>query len=70
MFGKYLYITKIFLFLLYVITPLYIFMYAQSKSDYLIAIVILIIGFLLNYLFDNGHKRKVREFMLKWFWLF
>ena len=67
MFGKYLYITKIFLFLLYVITPLYIFMYAQSKSDYLIAIVILIIGFLLNYLFDNGHKRKVREFLLKWF---
>jgi Kef-type K+ transport system membrane component KefB len=67
MFGKYLYITKIFLFLLYVITPLYIFMYAQSKSDYLIAIVILIIGFLLNYLFSNGHKRKVREFMLKWF---
>lgn len=67
MFGKYLYITKVFLFLLYVITPLYIFIYAQSKSDYLIAIVILIIGFLLNYLFDNSHKRKVREFMLKWF---
>ena len=67
MFDKYLLITKIFLFLLYFITPLYMFMYCQRVIDYLAAIGILIIGFLLNYLFDNGHKRKVQEFLLKWF---
>ena len=67
MFGKYLYITKVFLFLLYVITPLYIFFVSDSSFDYLIATLILIIGFILHFILENRDNKKVQEFLLKWF---
>jgi len=66
MFGKYLYITRIFLFLLYFITPMFIFINAQTKLEYFIAFSILIMGFALNYLINNGGNRKVIEFLERW----
>ena len=36
MFGKYIKVTYTFLFLLYVITPLYIFFVSDSSFDYLL----------------------------------
>ncbi len=66
MFGKYLYITRIFLFLLYFITPMFIFINAQTKLEYFIAFSILIMGFALNYLINNVGNRKVIEFLERW----
>jgi len=66
MFGKYLYITRIFLFLLYFITPMFIFIDAQTKLEYFIAFSILIMGFALNYLINNVGNRKVIEFLQRW----
>ena len=67
MFDKYKKITYTFLFLLYVITPLYIIIYSNSLVDYSIALFILSLGFGLHFIIENGHDRKVREFLLKWF---
>ena len=67
MFDKYKKITHTFLFLLYVITPLYIIIYSNSLVDYAIALFILSLGFGLHFIIENGHKRRVREFLLKWF---
>ena len=65
MFGKYKKITYIFLFLLYVITPLYIIVYSNSLVDYAIALFILTLGFGLHFIIENGHKRSVRQFLLR-----
>lgn len=67
MFDKYKKITYTFLFLLYIITPLYIIIYSNSLFDYAIAAFILTLGFILQFVIENGHKRRVREFLLKWF---
>ena len=67
MFDKYKKITYTFLFLLYIITPLYIIIYSNSLVDYAIAAFILTLGFILQFIIENGHKRRVREFLLKWF---
>ena len=67
MFDKYKKITYTFLFLLYVITPLYIIIYSNSLVDYAIALFILTLGFILHFIIENGHKRSVREFLLRWF---
>lgn len=67
MFDKYKKITYTFLFLLYVITPLYIIIYSNSLVDYAIALFILTLGFILQFIIENGHKRGVREFLLRWF---
>ena len=67
MFDKYKKITYTFLFLLYVITPLYIIIYSNSLVDYAIALFILTLGFILHFIFENGNNPKVREFLLKWF---
>ena len=67
MFGKYKKITYTFLFLLYVITPLYIIVYSNSLVNYAIALFILSLGFILQFIIENGHKRSVREFLLRWF---
>ena len=66
MFGKYLYITKIFLFLLYFIIPMFIFINAQTKKEYFIAFSILIMGFVLNYFIKNKGNRKVIESLQRW----
>lgn len=58
MFAKYLYITRIFSFLLYFITPMFIFINAQTKLEYFIAFSILLIGFALNYFIKNRENRK------------
>lgn len=67
MFDKYKKITYTFLFLLYVITPLYIIVYSNSLVDYAIALFILSLGFGLHFIIENGHNRRVKEFLLKWF---
>lgn len=67
MFDRYKKITYTFLFLLYIITPLYIIIYSNSLVDYSIALFILILGFGLHFIIENGHDRKVREFLLRWF---
>ena len=67
MFDKYKKITYTFLFLLYVITPLYIIVYSNSLVDYAIALFILTLGFILHFIIENGHNRKVGEFLLRWF---
>ena len=67
MFDRYKKITYTFLFLLYIITPLYIIIYSNSLVDYSIALFILSLGFGLHFIIENGHDRKVREFLLKWF---
>mgnify|MGYP000125383206 FL=1 len=67
MFDRYKKITYTFLFLLYIITPLYIIVYSNSLVDYSIALFILSLGFGLHFIIENGHDRKVREFLLKWF---
>ena len=67
MFDRYKKITYTFLFLLYVITPLYIIVYSSSLVDYAIALFILSLGFILQFIIENGHKRSVREFLLRWF---
>lgn len=67
MFDKYKKITYTFLFLLYVITPLYIIVYSNNLVDYTIALFILSLGFGLHFIIENGHKRRVREFLLRWF---
>lgn len=67
MFNRYKKITYTFLFLLYIITPLYIIIYSNSLVDYSIALFILSLGFGLHFIIENGHDRKVREFLLKWF---
>lgn len=67
MFDKYKKITYTFLFLLYVITPLYIIIYSNSLVDYAIALFILTLGFGLQFIIENGYNSRVREFLLKWF---
>jgi hypothetical protein len=67
MFNRYKKITYTFLFLLYIITPLYIIIYSNSLVDYSIALFILSLGFGLHFIIENGHDRKVREFLLRWF---
>jgi pilus assembly protein TadC len=67
MFDRYKKITYTFLFLLYIITPLYIIIYSNSLVDYAIAAFILTLGFILQFIIENGHKKRVREFLLKWF---
>ena len=67
MFDKYKKITNTFLFLLYVITPLYLIIFSNSLVDYAIALFILTLGFILHFVIENGHKKRVREFLLKWF---
>ena len=67
MFDKYKKITYTFLFLLYVITPLYIIIYSNSLVDYAIALFILTLGFILQFIIENGHNKSVREFLLRWF---
>ena len=67
MFDKYKKITYTFLFLLYVITPLYIIIYSNSLFDYAIAAFILTLGFGLHFIIENGHNGRVREFLLRWF---
>lgn len=67
MFDKYLFVTKIFIFLLYIVSPLYILMYAETKTDYLTAALVLAIGFAFNYVINNKDNEKVIEFLAKWF---
>lgn len=67
MFDRYKKITYTFLFLLYVITSLYIIVYSNSLVEYAIALFILTLGFGLHFIIENGHKRRVREFLLRWF---
>ena len=67
MFDKYIKVTYTFLFLLYVITPLYIFFISDSSFDYLIATLILIIGFILHFILENRDNKKVQESLFKWF---
>ncbi|MDD3055941.1 MAG: hypothetical protein PHE16_08675 [Aliarcobacter sp.] len=67
MFDKYKKITYTFLFLLYVITPLYIIVYSNSLVDYAIAAFILTLGFILHFIIENGHNSRVGEFLLRWF---
>ena len=67
MFDKYKKVTYTFLFLLYIITPLYLIILSNSIIDYAIALFILTLGFILQFIIENGHKRKVREFLLRWF---
>ena len=67
MFDKYKKITYTFLFLLYIITPLYIIIYSNSLVDYAIALFILSLGFILQFIIENGNNPKVREFLLRWF---
>lgn len=67
MFDKYKKITYIFLFLLYIVTPLYIIVYSNSLVDYAIAAFILTLGFGLQFIIENGHNKSVREFLLRWF---
>jgi hypothetical protein len=67
MFDRYKKITYTFLFLLYVITPIYIIIYSNSLVDYAIALFILTLGLILQFIIENGHKRSVREFLLRWF---
>lgn len=65
MFDKYKKITYTFLFLLYIITPLYIIIYSNSLVDYAIALFILTLGFILQFIIKNGLKRSIREFLLR-----
>ena len=67
MFDKYKKVTNTFLFLLYIITPLYLIIFSNSIIDYAIALFILSLGFILYFIFENGNNPKVREFLLKWF---
>ena len=67
MFDKYKKITYTFLFLLYVITPLYIIIYSNSLVDYSIALFVLTLGFGLHFIIENGHDSRVRKFLLRWF---
>ena len=68
MFDKrYKKITYTFLFLLYIITPLYIIFISNSLSDYTLALCILCIGFILHFISENIDNRKVREFLFRWF---
>ena len=67
MFNRYKKITYTFLFLLYVITPLYIIVYSNNLVDYAIAAFILSLGFGLQFIIENGHDSRVREFLLRWF---
>ena len=67
MFDRYKKITYIFLFLLYIVTPLYIIIYSNSLVDYAIALFILSLGFILQFIIENGHNSRVREFLLRWF---
>lgn len=67
MFDRYKKVTYTFLFLLYVITPLYIIVYSNSLVDYAIALFILSLGFGLHFIIENGHNSRVREFLLRWF---
>ena len=64
MFDRYKKVIYTFLFLLYVITPLYIIIYSNSLVDYAIALFILSLGG-LHFIIENGHKRRVREFLLR-----
>lgn len=67
MFNRYKKVTYSFLFLLYVITPLYIIFYSNSLVDYAIALFILTLGFGLYFIIKNRHNSRVREFLLRWF---
>ena len=67
MFDRYKKVTYTFLFLLYVITPLYIIVYSNSLVDYAIALFILSLGFGLHFIIENGHNKSVRKFLLRWF---
>ena len=67
MFDRYKKITYTFLFLLYVITPLYIIVYSNSLVDYAIALFILTLGFGLHFIIENVYNKRVREFVLRWF---
>lgn len=67
MFDKYKKITYTFLFLLYIVTPLYLMFYSNSIVDYAVALFILTLGFALHFIFENGDNPKVREFLLRWF---
>jgi membrane-bound metal-dependent hydrolase YbcI (DUF457 family) len=67
MLNKYRRVTHTFLFLLYIITPLYIIFYSESLADYAMALLILSLGFILHFIFENVNNKKVREFLLKWF---
>ena len=67
MFDKYKKITNTFLFLLYVITPLYIFFVSSSTFDYFIAILILTMGFGLHFILENRDNKKLQEFLARWF---
>lgn len=67
MFDRYKKITYTFLFLLYVITPLYIIVYSSSLVDYAIAAFILTLGFILHFIIENEHNSRIREFLLRWF---
>ena len=67
MFDRYKKITYTFLFLLYIVTPLYLMFYSNSLVDYTIALFILALGFGLHFIFENGDNPKVREFLLRWF---
>ena len=67
MFDKYIKVTYTALFLLYVITPLYIFFVSSSSFDYFIAILILTMGFGLHFILENRNNKKLQEFLAKWF---
>ena len=60
MFDKYKKVTYTFLFLLYIITPLYLIIFSNSIIDYAIALLILTLGFILHFIFENGSNPKVR----------
>jgi hypothetical protein len=45
MFDRYKKVTYTFLFLLYIVTPLYLMFYSNSIVDYAVALFILTLGF-------------------------
>ncbi|GGD47529.1 hypothetical protein GCM10012288_22190 [Malaciobacter pacificus] len=67
MFDRYKKVTYTFLFLLYIVTPLYLMFYSNSIVDYAVALFILTLGFGLHFIFENGDNPKVRKFLLGWF---
>ena len=67
MFDRYKKITYTFLFLLYIITPLYIIIYSNSLVDYSIALFILTLGFGLHFIIRMDIIEKLGSFYLSGF---
>ena len=58
-------IIHFFMIYVYILIPIYVLLFSKSNEDYKNALIMLVIGLFLDFLFRNFDNKKLMDFLRK-----